>query len=103
MVSSDLSHYPRAADAETIDHETIAAVLDGRPENFDRVSKLSARDRHIPQLHTRACGAAAISTGLFVAHILGLKRSKLLAYAHSGDTSGDRSRVVGYASIWLSQ
>jgi AmmeMemoRadiSam system protein B len=30
---------------------------------------------------------------------LGLKKGELLKYATSGDTTGDNSQVVGYASL----
>jgi hypothetical protein len=44
------------------------------------------------------CGAGAICALLLLARHLGLTRSTLVEYATSGDVTGDRSAVVGYAA-----
>ncbi len=82
VISSDLSHYHGYAEAKRLDAETIATILACRPE-------ISTH---------RACGARPINGLLEVAQQRTL-RPTLLGACNSGDTAGDRGRVVGYASI----
>ena len=82
VVSSDLSHYHRYDDARAIDRATADTILALSP---------TLRDR-------QACGAAPINGLLAVARRRGL-RPELLDLRNSGDTAGDASRVVGYASF----
>ncbi|NTV71890.1 MAG: AmmeMemoRadiSam system protein B [Azonexaceae bacterium] len=82
VVSSDLSHFLPYATAQRIDGDTC---------------------RHIAQFDTRihpeqACGAYPINGLLLAASQRGLT-PKLLDLCNSGDTAGDRSRVVGYAAF----
>ncbi|MBL8484402.1 MAG: AmmeMemoRadiSam system protein B, partial [Rhodocyclaceae bacterium] len=51
-----------------------------------------------PLNHEQACGATAINALLQVARHRGL-RPRLLDLRNSGDTAGDRARVVGYCSV----
>jgi AmmeMemoRadiSam system protein B len=82
VVSSDLSHYHAYADAQRIDRNTADAILALSP-NLD---------------HEQACGATPINGLLLCARRHGLEPA-LLDLRNSGDTAGDRSRVVGYASF----
>jgi AmmeMemoRadiSam system protein B len=82
VVSSDLSHYHRYADACAIDRATGDAIL----------ALSAALD------HEQACGATPINGLLLAVHNHGL-RPELLDLRNSGDTAGDKSRVVGYASF----
>lgn len=82
VVSSDLSHYHRYADAQALDRGTAAAIL-----------SLSATLDH-----EQACGATPVNALLLSARGRGLL-PELLDLRNSGDTAGDRSRVVGYASF----
>jgi AmmeMemoRadiSam system protein B/AmmeMemoRadiSam system protein A len=84
VVSSDLSHYHAYDRAREIDHGTVQAILDFDPE----IS------------HDQACGATPISGLLLAAKGKGLS-PRLLDYRNSGDTAGDKRRVVGYASFAL--
>jgi MEMO1 family protein len=84
VISSDLSHYHAYDSAREIDRATVQAVL-----GFDW--SLS---------HEQACGATPISGLLIAAKGRGLA-PRLLDCRNSGDTAGDRSRVVGYASFAL--
>ena len=82
VVSSDLSHYLTYGQAQATDRNTARQILGRQP----------VIDPH------QACGAAPVN-GLIVAagrHGLG---PRLLDLRNSGDTAGDRSRVVGYASF----
>jgi AmmeMemoRadiSam system protein B len=82
VISSDLSHYHSHAAAREIDRATADAVL-----------ALSATLDH-----DQACGATPINGLLLAARRRGL-RPALLDLRNSGDTAGDKSRVVGYASF----
>ena len=82
VVSSDLSHYQRYADARATDRATVDAILALSPE-LD---------------HEQACGATPIN-GLLIAARRHRLRPELLDLRNSGDTAGDKSRVVGYASF----
>ena len=82
VVSSDLSHYLPYDTARRVDATTLAQVLELGPE-LD---------------HRQACGATPINALMRVARRRAL-RPRLLAACNSGDTAGDRDRVVGYASL----
>ena len=45
------------------------------------------------------CGYGPITATIVAAKKLGAKNAKLLSYTTSGDITGDRHAVVGYASI----
>jgi AmmeMemoRadiSam system protein B len=82
VVSSDLSHYHPYAVAKHIDRATTDAILAMSP-TLD---------------HEQACGATPINGLLQCAKQRGLSPT-LLDLRSSGDTAGDRGRVVGYASF----
>ncbi len=85
VVSSDLSHYHAYDIAKTLDASTNKVIM-----NLE-VDKLQ---------HERACGATPIQGLLQVAHERGMQ-IKLIDMRNSGDTAGDKQRVVGYASYHL--
>ena len=82
VVSSDLSHYLPYAQARAVDEETLADIL-----------ALSG-----PIDSDRACGASGVNGLLAVARAHGLM-PRLISARNSGDTAGDKRRVVGYASV----
>ena len=95
IASSDLSHYPSYKDAQYSDNKVIQAILTGEKENLNKtIADLEKQD--IPNLQTCACAQDAIEA------VMGLFRDKniqLLKSANSGDVTGDKSQVVGYAAI----
>jgi hypothetical protein len=82
VVSSDLSHYHRYAEAREIDRGTADAILACSP-SLD---------------HEQACGAMPINGLLLCAQRHNLQ-PELVDLRNSGDTAGDRFRVVGYAGF----
>lgn len=82
VISSDLSHYLPYATARQKDQATTAGIL--------RLAPLTEFEQ--------ACGALPINGMIEVARRRGLKPT-LLDLRNSGDTAGDRSRVVGYAAL----
>lgn len=82
VVSSDLSHFHRYEAAQTLDRSTAAAILQLRSD-LD------------PE---QACGALPVNGLNLLARETGLHNT-LIDLCNSGDTSGDKSRVVGYAAF----
>ena len=82
LISSDLSHYHGYAEAQRRDQATVGQILALQP--------LSS--------YEQACGALPVNALIVAAGRHGLA-PKLLDLRNSGDTAGDRSRVVGYASL----
>ena len=82
VVSSDMSHFLSYNEAQALDRVTAQAILDLR-------SDIS---------HTQACGGTPLNGLTCAARRRGL-RPELLDLRNSGDTAGDRNRVVGYASF----
>jgi AmmeMemoRadiSam system protein B/AmmeMemoRadiSam system protein A len=84
VISSDLSHFHGYAEAQKIDHATADQIL-----ALDQLTSFE-----------QACGALPINGLIAVARQRGL-RVERIAQCNSGDTAGDKSRVVGYASFAL--
>jgi len=82
VVSSDMSHYHRYNEARALDRATADAVL-----------TLSATLQA-----EQACGATPVNGLLMAARRRGLQ-PELIDLRNSGDTAGDKSRVVGYGSF----
>lgn len=99
VASSDLSHYPSAADAEKVDRKTLAAVASLDPKTL-RETIRAQMAQGIRGLDTCACGEAPIMAAMEAAKALGATEGKVVSYAHSGDIPiGDRERVVGYGAV----
>lgn len=84
VISSDLSHYHPYAEAKQIDRATADDIL--------KLTLLSN--------YEQACGATPINGLLLQAQRRRLA-PRLLDLRNSGDTAGERSRVVGYAAFAL--
>ncbi|WP_457571010.1 AmmeMemoRadiSam system protein B, partial [Desulfovulcanus sp.] len=56
----------------------------------------------VQQENISMCGVLPMTMGLACAKTLGATKARLLAYATSGEVSGDYSQVVGYAGIIVS-
>jgi len=90
VASSDLSHYHPYDDAVKMDRKTLRAI-----EEWDYLSML----RNFESRVWEACGGGPIVAAMIASERLGAKQAKMLAYANSGDTTGDRSQVVGYGAV----
>ncbi|HUI58225.1 MAG TPA: AmmeMemoRadiSam system protein B [Bryobacteraceae bacterium] len=90
VASSDLSHYHPYNDAVKIDHKTLKAI-----EEWDYLSM----SRNFAQQIWEACGGYPIIAAMIASERLGASHAKVLNYANSGDTAGDKSRVVGYGAV----
>ena len=86
VVSSDLSHYHPYSEARRIDRQTVDDIR----------ALASTLD------HEQACGATPINGFALCARRHALSPA-LLDLRNSGDTAGDKSRVVGYAAFAFSE
>jgi hypothetical protein len=84
VVSTDLSHFHDYATANRLDSRTCEKLL-------ARESGLSGDE---------ACGAAVLN-GLMASELMQSLHISQLQRCNSGDTGGDRERVVGYGAFAL--
>src|SRR5215813_12111132 len=93
VASSDMNHYENDARTRIKDQKAI-----------DRILALDARGLHATILHESIsmCGFGPAVAMLTAAVKLGAQKAELIEYATSGDISGDRDHVVGYAGIAIS-
>ncbi len=89
IASSDLSHYHDATTAARLDRRVLDLVA-----AFDAEGLLEALQR-FPE---HACGGGPAVAVMIAARGLGAKQGLVLRYGDSGDVSGDKSAVVGYAA-----
>ena len=90
VASSDMNHYESDAITRVKDHSAIEAIL-----NLD-ARRLYER---VTRQHITMCGFGPAIAMLTATKKLGAKSAELVRYATSGDISGDRDLVVGYAGI----
>jgi len=90
VASSDMNHYESDTVTRAKDHRAIERILTLDPRGlFDVVT----------QQNISMCGFGPAVVMLTAARRLGAKSADLVKYATSGDISGDRDAVVGYAGI----
>lgn len=83
LASSDLSHYLDYDQAVAQDRQTLDAILRLKPESLS---------------HADACGCSPVRALLHMAQ-WNHWQPRLIKYQNSGDTAGERNRVVGYAAV----
>ena len=83
VVSSDLSHFYPYKQAKRLDTALLDAIV---RQDMPTVAR------------GEACGLISILTLMLIADHLGWQ-PHLLDYKNSGDTAGDRQRVVGYGAV----
>ncbi|MCE5282136.1 MAG: AmmeMemoRadiSam system protein B [Deltaproteobacteria bacterium] len=88
--SSDLSHYHPYERALVLDRRALDHL-----ERMDSEGLLQSLEAGLCE----ACGGGPAAVTMMAARGLGADRATLLKYANSGDVTGDRSGVVGYASL----
>lgn len=86
VISSDLSHFHPYPSARSLDQASADCILEMAPVLN----------------HEQACGATPINGFLLAARRHGLT-PRLLDLRNSGDTAGDKSRVVGYAAFTFTE
>ncbi len=89
IASSDLSHFHSYEKAVELDKIVLNHIERFNPEGLNRDLKGG---------RCEACGGGPIISIMLAAKALGANKGKVLKYLNSGDVTGDRSRVVGYAA-----
>ena len=90
VASSDMNHYQSDAVTRVKDHRAIERILCLDPRGLYDV---------VTQQDISMCGFGPAVAMLTAARQLGAKSAELVKYATSGDVSGDRDMVVGYAGV----
>jgi AmmeMemoRadiSam system protein B len=91
VISTDMTHYESAESAREKDQRIINEM---KNLDSDQVHKLATNEE------MSMCGFRAVTTGIEALKSLGASSSNLIAYANSGETSGDL-KVVGYAGLLI--
>jgi AmmeMemoRadiSam system protein B/AmmeMemoRadiSam system protein A len=87
VASSDLSHYHPYDQAVSMDRKVADAIREWDYFSLSRNAERGAWE---------ACGAGPIVAAMIASERLGANQARILKQANSGDTSGDKSAVVGY-------
>jgi AmmeMemoRadiSam system protein B len=90
VASSDFSHYVQEEKAKSDDLYAIEPLLTLDTKEF--YHRIEDRD-------VSACGYGPIAAMVTTCGKLGAKTAQLIRYATSGEVTGDRREVVGYAAI----
>jgi len=90
IASSDWTHYEPHDEAVRKDMEALRAAMEMDPQKFQTT---------IEEKRVSACGYGPVTAVIHASRILGAKNSQLLSYKTSGDITGDKKAVVGYASL----
>jgi len=90
VASSDMSHYLPYKQANKKDDGTLDIIQKGEIETLVRLN--STRESEL-------CGLGPVQVMMHLAGKMGIDGGTVLKYENSGDTAGDRNRVVGYSSI----
>jgi MEMO1 family protein len=93
VISSDMTHYEPAPEAQKKDRLAVAAMEAVDAEELYRV---------VRQEGISMCGYAPAVSGLLTSRELGARVGRLVRYSHSGEVSGDSTSVVGYAGMTFS-
>ena len=92
VASSDMSHFQPDETTRRLDHLAIDAALERDPAGLFET---------VRQERISMCGVIPATVALAAANELGAVDAHLVAYATSGDVSGDYSSVVGYAGVCI--
>jgi AmmeMemoRadiSam system protein B len=90
LASSDMNHYESDKVTRVKDHKAIDRVLALDPRGLYDV---------VTTGNISMCGYGPTVAMLTAAKHLGAAKAELIEYATSGDVSGDRHMVVGYAGM----
>jgi AmmeMemoRadiSam system protein B/AmmeMemoRadiSam system protein A len=90
IASSDFSHYHDYDTAKRMDDLGIESIL--KLSSSELMQKNYKRESEL-------CGIYPVLTLIKIMNKIGVDKAVKLHYANSGDVSGDKSQVVGYAAI----
>lgn len=89
LASSDWTHYEPQEEAQSKDKQAIEAALQMDEKKFQEI---------IEEHSVSACGYGPVTAMIHAAKLRGARGGDLLSYHTSGDVTGDKSSVVGYAA-----
>ena len=93
VISSDMNHYASDAETRRLDEMALAAMETRDPEQLYNT---------VTSKHISMCGLLPAVIAMETLQQLNkLNKTERVAYGTSGDVSGDKSRVVGYAGLLL--
>jgi len=92
IASTDLSHYHDYQTAMRMDNNVIGSIKSILIEELNG---------HLMKGTGELCGAYPVIYTMAIARELGANNGLLYKYAHSGDVTGERSHVVGYAAMGI--
>ncbi|MCK4912587.1 MAG: AmmeMemoRadiSam system protein B, partial [Candidatus Omnitrophica bacterium] len=90
VASSDFTHYEPEQTARKKDLQAIEAII-----NLDEEELI----KRIHKENITLCGEAPLAIFISCLKLLGARKSQVVLYQTSGDATGNRSSVVGYAGI----
>jgi len=92
IASTDFSHYEPQNTAEAKDGLALDAII-----RLDEAALQSVVEDH----NISMCGYGPVSVAIVASKKLGAEKAVLLQYKTSGDVTGDKTQVVGYASVGI--
>jgi len=93
MVSSDMNHYASDAETRRLDEMALDAMETKDAEKLYET---------VTSKHISMCGVLpAVIVMEALKKLKKMKKIERVAYGTSGDTTGDKSRVVGYAGMLI--
>ena len=92
IASSDFTHYESQANVNSKDAAALKAVEALDEKKFYQVLEAE---------NVSACGYAPIAALMTYAKALGAKKAEVLSHKTSGDITGDKTSVVGYAAVTI--
>ncbi|NPA85217.1 MAG: AmmeMemoRadiSam system protein B [Crenarchaeota archaeon] len=90
LSSSDLNHYEPHDITVKKDMIALEKIVELDPEGLQEV---------LIKYDISMCGPGPVMVNMYLDRSVGARRAELLKHATSGDTSGDKSAVVGYAAV----
>jgi MEMO1 family protein len=92
IASSDFTHYETQANVNRKDTDALKAIENLNEKQFYQI--IEARN-------ISACGYAPIAALITYAKTLGATKAEILSHKTSGDITGDKTSVVGYAAATI--
>jgi AmmeMemoRadiSam system protein B len=90
IASSDMNHYENDQETRVKDSLALEKILSLDPRGLYDI---------VRRENISMCGYGPTVAMLTAALRLGAQKAELIKYATSGDVSGDRDHVVGYAAV----
>jgi AmmeMemoRadiSam system protein B len=94
IASTDMTHQEPQQSAARKDRLVLDAIEAMDEENVQRTVQTN---------RITMCGYGPVSVALVASKRLGAKKAEILSYHTSGDITGDREAVVGYASVKITR